>query len=78
LTDAELPREYLIVNDDGMPTGFMNIDVIQATATRFAFEVAAASANTDRLDATAARYLGEAGPDTFGYVSTEDCRRARP
>lgn len=67
-------NQYLVTNSDGAPSAFVDLDQIQAQATRLAFDMAEAVDDEAELTRIAERHLAEVGPDAFGYVSAAAVR----
>ncbi|BCF81649.1 hypothetical protein RQCS_11940 [Rhodococcus qingshengii] len=69
-----LPEHLTILDDNGIPDAIVNVDVIQMTATRLMYDMAANSGDTAALDQISVRYLDEVGVDLFGYVASAALR----
>lgn len=63
-----LPENVMIVDDDGMPSAVVNIDIVQNAATRLMYDMAVNSGDEEALKGVSAQYLDEVGVDLFGYV----------
>lgn len=60
---------YLVTDDDGRPIAFFDKGQIDTDGVRFAFELAAACADEDAVDAVVTETLTRVGVDGFGYVA---------
>lgn len=65
---------HMLVNDDGQPLGVIDIDLIQARATRLGFEMATFHDDPTELDRVSAEALAEVGAQAFGYVTAAALR----
>lgn len=68
MTD-KTPELVTVVDDNGIPDAMIDIDVIQAAATRLMYDMAAKSCDIEGMRAVNERYLTEVGPDLYGYVA---------
>lgn len=59
---------YIITDDNGMPTGSIDMDAITDAGTKLAFRLAAAANDHEQILAISAQTLAEHGPKTFGYI----------
>lgn len=60
---------YTIIDDNGMPTGSVDMDAITDAGTKFAFALAAAADDHEKVLEISANTLAEHGPKAFGYVA---------
>lgn len=65
---------YLVTDDNGTPTGFLDHDQITSHATRLAHDVAETSHDPALLNDIMAAHLTEAGASAFGYVASAALR----
>ncbi len=64
---------YLVTDDDGAPSAFVDMDQIQSQAVRFAFDMAAACGDRAELERVSQAHVAEAG-SAFGYVAAAALR----
>ncbi|MDV6275402.1 hypothetical protein R3Q06_18055 [Rhodococcus erythropolis] len=69
LPDGPLPSQAVIVDDDGVPSAILDVDLIQSAAIRLMYDMAANSGSQGELERISARYMDEIGVDLFGYVT---------
>lgn len=74
MTEPQVPTEVFVVDENGVPTGHVNLAQIQTNAARLAFELAEHSEDADALDAIAARWAHSLRPRELGYVAFAACR----
>lgn len=67
-------NQYLVTDSDGAPTGFVDVDQIQAQATRLAYDMAVACSDPTHLEQVTTAHLAEAGAEAFGYVAAAALR----
>ncbi|MCZ9635285.1 hypothetical protein [Rhodococcus sp. BH5] len=70
LPDGPLPSQAVIVDDNGVPSAILDVDLIQSAAIRLMYDMAANSGSQSELERISAQYLDEVGVDLFGYVTT--------
>lgn len=61
--------QYLILDDDGVPTGIINMDQVHTEGTRFAFALAAVCDDPTAMGAVQDDTLARLGVDMFSYVA---------
>ncbi|WP_182262256.1 hypothetical protein [Rhodococcus sp. UFZ-B548] len=64
-----LPENVMIVDDNGLPSAVVNIDIVQNAATRLMYDMAINSGDEAALSRVSKKYLDEVGVDLFGYVT---------
>ena len=69
LPDGPLPSQAVIVDDNGVPSAILDVDLIQSAAIRLMYDMAANSSSQGELERISARYIEEVGVDLFGYVT---------
>ncbi|WP_138843650.1 hypothetical protein [Rhodococcus pyridinivorans] len=67
-TNPTQPR-VTVVDDSGILTAVMDVDIIQAAATRLMYDFAARSGDSGALESLSVQYISELGADAFGYVA---------
>lgn len=60
---------HLVVDDNGLPIGIFDADMITDEGTRFAFALAAACDEPDAVQRIQAETLARVGTASFGYVA---------
>lgn len=65
----EMPSEAIIIGDDGLPIGHIDIDRLQADATCLMYEMAASAGDDTATDQVGAKWATTNEPDYFGYLS---------
>lgn len=69
LPDGPLPSQVAIVDDNGVPSAILDVDLIQSAALRLMYDMAANSGSQGELERVSARYMDEVGVELFGYVT---------
>lgn len=69
LPDGPLPNQAVIVDDNGVPSAILDVELIQSAAIRLMYDMAANSGSQGELERISARYMDEVGVDLFGYVT---------
>lgn len=64
-----LPDKAMIIGSDGVPTGVVEIDKLQADATRLMYALAVTAGDDDATDNVAERWVSDHGPEYFGYLA---------
>ena len=59
---------FVIVDNDGMPTGSVDMDVITTAGTKLAFDLAANASDPTRVQQISAQVLAEQGTSAFGLI----------
>lgn len=67
-------NQYIVTDEQGAPAAFVNVDQIQAQATRLAYDMAVACGDPGRLTEITTAHLTEAGHEAFGYVAAAALR----
>lgn len=68
MTTNPTPERIMIVDDNGMPEAIVNMDTVQASATRLMYAMAANSHDEKALAKVSEKFLTEVGVDLFGMV----------
>ncbi|MFJ1510910.1 hypothetical protein [Cellulosimicrobium funkei] len=68
------PNNYVLTDENGIPTGVLDVDRIQAQATRLAYDMAVYSDDPTMLEQVSTQHLAEAGTEAFGYVAASALR----
>ncbi|MGW6659368.1 hypothetical protein [Rhodococcus sp. NPDC055024] len=63
-----LPERVMIVDDDGMPSAVIDMDMVTNAAVRLMYDMAANSGDEGALSKVSAQYLDEVGTELFGYT----------
>lgn len=64
----EIPSEALIVDRDGMPTGYIDFDKLQSDAICLMYEMAVTAGDDEATDRAGAKWATTTEPDYFGYL----------
>lgn len=59
----------ILVGDNGEPLGGLDVDVINAEATIFAYALAHSARDPEQMRKVAAATLAQVGAEAFGYVA---------
>lgn len=65
----DTPDRFMVVGDDGVPRGIVELADLQANATRLMYEMAAAAGNDAELDRIGMEWTTRLDPDDFGYTA---------
>ena len=65
----DTPPKFMVVGDDGVPRGIVELADLQSDATRLMYEMAAAAGNDAELDRIGFEWSARLDPDAMGYVS---------
>ncbi|HEY9416623.1 MAG TPA: hypothetical protein VIQ30_17845 [Pseudonocardia sp.] len=65
----DTPPRFMVVGDDGVPRGIVELADLQSDATRLMYEMAAAAGNDAELDRIGFEWSARLDPDAMGYVS---------
>lgn len=63
------PSEAIIIGDDGLPVGHVDLDQLTSDATLLMYEMAAAAGDDAATDQVAIRWTSTHDPDYFGYLA---------
>ncbi|MFI9537472.1 hypothetical protein ACIG56_30045 [Nocardia fusca] len=63
------PDKFMVVGDDGVPRGIVELADLQANATRLMYEMAAVAGNDAELDRIGMEWTARTDPDDFGYTT---------
>ncbi|WP_454194325.1 hypothetical protein [Nocardia sp. Marseille-Q1738] len=62
------PDHFMVIGDDGVPRGVVDLAEMQANATRLMYQLAAAAGDDAEVDRISTEWAARLDPDDFGYV----------
>ncbi|WP_062984613.1 hypothetical protein [Nocardia anaemiae] len=65
----EPPTAFMVVGDDGLPRGFVDLDKLQDAATILMYRYAAAAGDDDAIDAVSIDWIEDVDTDAAGYIT---------
>ena len=63
-----MPDLVVITDDNGQPSGIVDVDQLQGDATKFMYDLAEQAGDDDALDKVVERWHSTRDPDEFGYL----------
>ena len=65
---------HLVLDGNGIPLAFVDVDQIQAAATTLGFDLAAAAHDPEQVEQVLAAVLTKHGDNAFGYITASALR----
>lgn len=63
------PDRFMVIGDDGVPRGIVELADLQADATRLMYQMAAAAGDDAEVDRIGVEWSARLDPDAMGYAA---------